>query len=74
MIKIYGTINCSRCMVAKTLATENGIAFEYFDDYDETLALVRKHKLKKLPVIQKESGEFISFEDFITEVKNGTDD
>ena len=69
MIKIYGSPNCSRCMIAKNLATENGIDYEYFDDYDETLTLVRKHKLKKLPVIQNENGEYISFEDFITEVK-----
>ena len=69
-IKIYGSSNCSRCMVAKNLASENGIDFEYFDDYDETLALVRKHKTKKIPVIMKEDGTVISFEDFITEVKS----
>lgn len=73
MIKIYGSSNCSRCMVAKNLALENGFEFEYLENYDETLALCRKHKVKKIPVIIKEDGNVIGLEDFITELKNNTD-
>jgi len=70
MIKIYGTKNCSRCMVAKNMASENGYEYEYFDNYDETLRICRENKIKKFPVIIKENGDVISLEDFMTEIRN----
>ena len=63
-ITIYGAASCDACLFIKKKLKDLGLDFDYIDDYNKTLELVRKHKLKKFPVI-KLNDEIMSMDDFL---------
>lgn len=55
MITLYGSDNCSRCEMVKTILSNKGVVFKYTKITPEVVKKAREQGIMSLPVMEKDN-------------------